>query len=65
VAVFYAGESLRRAGVQLFDVQFLTSHLASLGAREIPRTQYLESLRKHRALQLDLRELKLTSPVDS
>jgi Leu/Phe-tRNA-protein transferase len=32
---------LFRAGIQVFDVQFVTEHLASLGAYEVPRTQYL------------------------
>lgn len=29
------------AAARVFDVQWLTPHLASLGAREIPRTEYL------------------------
>ncbi len=65
VALLYAGSSLRRAGIRLFDVQFLTSHLASLGACEVPRKQYLESLRKHCTLDVDLSQLVLTPPVDS
>lgn len=35
---------LRSIGVVLLDVQWLTPHLASLGAVEIPRTQYLSRL---------------------
>ena len=35
---------LRRAGVELLDCQFLTGHLASLGAVEIPQERYLELL---------------------
>jgi leucyl/phenylalanyl-tRNA--protein transferase len=31
-------------GVTLYDVQFLTAHLASMGAREIPRRSYLSQL---------------------
>lgn len=65
VALVYAAESLRRAGVRLFDVQFLTSHLSTLGAVEIPRKHYLESLRKGCLVQVDLRDLSLSSPVDS
>jgi leucyl/phenylalanyl-tRNA--protein transferase len=30
--------------VVLLDVQWLTAHLASLGAVEVPRTQYLNLL---------------------
>ncbi|MDF1728592.1 MAG: leucyl/phenylalanyl-tRNA--protein transferase [Sulfitobacter sp.] len=33
-------DRLRRAGFSLFDTQFLTDHLASLGAVEIPRAAY-------------------------
>lgn len=36
--------SLFRAGTELFDVQFLTDHLASLGAYVVDRDQYLERL---------------------
>lgn len=42
VALVFAIERLFGSGVQLFDVQFLTDHLASLGAYEIPRTAYLD-----------------------
>lgn len=35
---------LRRAGAVLFDVQWRTPHLASLGAVEVPRVRYLEML---------------------
>jgi len=44
VAVAELVEHSRRSGVRLIDVQFLTPHLASLGAREIPRERYLERL---------------------
>lgn len=37
-------ERLRRAGAVLFDVQWCTPHLASLGAVEVPRVRYLEML---------------------
>jgi len=42
VALVTAVESLFAAGIELFDVQFLTAHLESLGAYEIPRARYLE-----------------------
>jgi len=35
---------LTGAGVELFDVQWLTPHLESMGAIEIPRTEYLQRL---------------------
>lgn len=40
IALAYLVDHLRQAGFTLFDTQFLTSHLASLGAVEISRTQY-------------------------
>ena len=42
VALVSAVSSLFSAGFTLFDVQFLTPHLESLGAYEIPRVRYLE-----------------------
>lgn len=44
VALTYLVDRLREAGFTLFDVQFLTPHLASLGAVEIPRETYRERL---------------------
>lgn len=44
VALAELVERLRRTRFNLLDVQFLTPHLASLGAREIPRSLYLERL---------------------
>lgn len=35
---------LERAGCELFDCQFMTGHLASLGAIDIPQMRYLELL---------------------
>lgn len=40
MALAWAVDHLRRTGFALFDTQFLTPHLASLGAVEISRTQY-------------------------
>src|SRR5450432_3097296 len=42
VALVSAIERLFAAGIELFDVQFLTPHLESLGAYEITRSEYLE-----------------------
>jgi len=36
---------LERRGFELVDVQLLTPHLASMGALEIPREEYLERAR--------------------
>ncbi|WP_170465400.1 leucyl/phenylalanyl-tRNA--protein transferase [Ruegeria arenilitoris] len=40
IALAYLIDRLRQTGFRLFDTQFLTAHLASLGAIEISRTQY-------------------------
>lgn len=37
---------LRECGFTLFDTQFVTPHLTSLGAEEIPRAAYQERLRR-------------------
>jgi leucyl/phenylalanyl-tRNA--protein transferase len=42
VALVGLVELLREAGATLLDVQWVTPHLASLGAVEIPRRRYLE-----------------------
>lgn len=44
IALAYLVDRLRQAGFLLFDTQFLTPHLASLGAVEIPRADYLKQL---------------------
>ena len=44
VALAWLVVLLRRAGYQLLDCQFMTEHLASLGAVEIPRGEYLKRL---------------------
>ena len=41
VALTVAIDTLFRAGIQAFDVQFVTEHLASLGAYEVSRPTYL------------------------
>ncbi|HYQ47815.1 MAG TPA: leucyl/phenylalanyl-tRNA--protein transferase, partial [Thermodesulfovibrionales bacterium] len=39
-------EHLRHKGFRLIDCQMRTQHLVSLGAREIPRSDYLKILKK-------------------
>ncbi|WP_179380110.1 leucyl/phenylalanyl-tRNA--protein transferase [Jannaschia marina] len=46
IALAYLVTLLRQRGFTLFDTQFLTEHLASLGAEEIPRTQYHAKLQQ-------------------
>ena len=41
VGLAVAIDSLFRAGIQVFDVQFVTEHLLSLGAYEVERSEYL------------------------
>ena len=40
IALAYLVNRLQKTGFKLFDTQFLTPHLASLGAIEIPKTKY-------------------------
>ncbi|MEJ6398478.1 leucyl/phenylalanyl-tRNA--protein transferase [Yoonia sp. 208BN28-4] len=44
VALAYLVDRLRAGGFMLFDTQFITAHLASLGAIEITRPQYQKLL---------------------
>ncbi len=45
IALAYLMHRLRAGGFTLFDTQFLTPHLASLGAIEVPRSRYRHLLR--------------------
>lgn len=44
VALAWLVAALRRAGVRLLDCQFMTEHLATMGAVEISQADYLERL---------------------
>ena len=44
IALVYLIDRLRQGGFELFDTQFLTDHLASLGAIEISRAAYHHKL---------------------
>ena len=46
VALTHLVARLRYGGYELLDTQFITSHLASLGAEEIPRRAYMTRLKK-------------------
>jgi len=50
VALAFLVHRLRAGGFRLFDTQFLTPHLASLGAVEIPRAEYHRRLAEAIAL---------------
>nr|WP_256439135.1 leucyl/phenylalanyl-tRNA--protein transferase [Rubellimicrobium arenae] len=56
VALFHLIEHLRAGGFKLFDTQFLTPHLASLGAIEVSRGTY-------RALLAEALRQQATFPV--
>ena len=45
IALYYLVENLKRQGYELFDVQFTTEHLKSLGAIEISRAEYQRRLK--------------------
>ncbi|GGG87220.1 leucyl/phenylalanyl-tRNA--protein transferase [Salipiger pallidus] len=46
IALCWLMDLLRRAGFTLFDTQFLTEHLASMGGIEIPRAVYRARLQQ-------------------
>lgn len=54
VALVAAIHSLFAAGIQLFDVQFATRHLATFGAYQVPRREYLRRLAAARECAVDL-----------
>lgn len=62
VALVAAVRSLAAAGIELFEVQFVTPHLASMGAVEIPREEYLRRLAGVTARDVDLTELAIALP---
>lgn len=55
----WAVDHLRRTGFKLFDTQFITPHLASLGAIEIPRAAYHERLADAIEAMADIREFPI------
>jgi leucyl/phenylalanyl-tRNA--protein transferase len=59
VALVVAVRSLFSAGIELFDVQFLTDHLESLGAYEMRRVDYLARVAAARRNQVELGSLAL------
>ena len=59
IAVVAASRSLHRAGIRLFDVQFATSHLRSLGVKEISRSDYLARAAEAAEQRVDLSKVTL------
>jgi leucyl/phenylalanyl-tRNA--protein transferase len=60
VALITAVRSLFTQGIELFDVQFTTPHLISLGARDVSRNEYLRRLAAARLRRVDLSDIRLT-----
>lgn len=46
VALVYLVDRLKERGFDLLDTQWITSHLARFGAKEIPRREYLRILKR-------------------
>lgn len=46
VALAHLVARLKHGGFELLDTQFITAHLASLGAEEIPQSEYLARLKR-------------------
>lgn len=63
IALAYLVSRLRYGGFQLLDTQFVSDHLITLGAVEIPRAEYHRRL--ERALNWDADFLAQPSPVPS
>lgn len=57
VALAYLTDRLRRTGFTLFDTQFITPHLRSLGGQEIDRQDYLCRLEEALLLPADITAL--------
>ncbi|SNS55399.1 leucyl/phenylalanyl-tRNA--protein transferase [Tropicimonas sediminicola] len=62
VALAYLVDRLRQGGFTLFDAQFLTPHLASLGAIEITQAEYRKRLAEALAVRADF---DATGPLPS
>ncbi|MFZ5892084.1 MAG: leucyl/phenylalanyl-tRNA--protein transferase [Myxococcota bacterium] len=63
LALIASVRSLFAAGIRLFDVQFTTPHLSSLGAYEVSRREYLARLRVAISARVDLGKLTPTTEL--
>ncbi len=59
IALAWLLDRLRQTGFSLFDTQFLTPHLESLGAIEISRENYLERLKIAMNSRADIQNMKV------
>ena len=62
IALAYLVDRLRQTGFRLFDTQFLTAHLASLGAIEISRSAYRQELQEAVNTAADFSAILVQSP---
>ena len=65
IALAYLHDRLLKAGFLLFDTQFLTEHLASLGAIEISQAQYLVKLEKALNKNATFMDINYSSDVET
>ncbi|WP_136443145.1 leucyl/phenylalanyl-tRNA--protein transferase [Pacificoceanicola onchidii] len=61
IALAWLVDVLRRAGFTLFDTQFLTTHLASLGGKEVSRGAYRALLEEALEGDADIQSVPLAS----
>ena len=61
----FAVDHLRRCGFRLFDTQFLTEHLASLGAIEIPRSTYRRLLAEAIEIPADIHAVEIETDAQA
>jgi leucyl/phenylalanyl-tRNA--protein transferase len=61
IALAWLVDLLRRTGFVLFDTQFLTHHLASLGAVEITRAEYRAHLAQALQIEADITSAPLAA----
>ena len=64
IALVHLVARLRAGGYQLLDTQFVTEHLRTFGAREIPRRQYHKLLDTALAGEGRFDALPLTRPIE-
>ena len=64
IALAYLVDRLRLAGFTLFDTQFITPHLTTLGAIEISRASYHQALRAALEMEADFTAPPLASPQE-
>jgi len=54
LALLHLIDHLRSRGLDWIDIQMVTPHMAAMGAREIPRDEFLDRLARTQSLGLDL-----------